>query len=651
MFFLLVLWVLFIPSLYAESLDGTSNVIYKETHHVFRHNDTVNGFVHLKNGFTVLPGSALFMETACPVSGGIDLRGTGTLVLEKSLILDGVVSFSDSGKIYGNGTSLILHNDLIIPHNKVLHCQGQLTINGNGNSLYFDKASQLMLDNLSSLTLKNMHIIIAQSFDGQPALNISSPLSSLTLDNVILDLGSNLNINQGHLFVKNDVVVTGTNALLYNTPSSSYILSGSRLYFDSATTFSYTPAANVKDLVRFKDATSRLFLNGCSLKTSSTGMVLDKGNLICNNAVEIDSFAENLKNDITTEQTVNIGATVNFVRWSPDGRYLAIGSELSGYQLMIIRYEQDSYSLIDYVSYGTGVKVLNWSPDGKFLAVGSTLSGAQVKIYGFNGSSLSYITSIDASSDVTHVAWSPDGRYLAFTRLTNNYGLIYFFDGVVCSLWSGFHIGTDTPSSYCVAWAPSGLYLCSAGTRAGSHIRYFRFSSSESPLIGSISYGGEGYYMDHVSWSPDGKYVLIGGNWSIAVFRLFSDGSLGSQIASADHSGSLYDAMWAPSGTLVALGLSDGLEIWRFSPGSGIVIKDITTSAVNTVAFSPDGQRLAWSEGTNINVSRLMCNASLPVEDYRNNAITFGSTTQGLDVTILSGARLNVRGNIILHNE
>ena len=650
MFFLLALWVLFIPSVYAESLDGTSNVIYKETHHVFRNNDTVTGFVNLKNGFTILPGAALFMETACPISGAIDLRGTGTLVLKKSLILDGVISLSDSGKIYGNGTSLILHNDVTIPQNKVLHCQGQLTINGNGNTLYFDKASQLMLDNLSSLTLKNMHIIIEQSFDGQPSLNISSPLSSLTLDNVILDLGSNLSINQGHLFVKNDVVVTGTNALLYNTPSSSYILSGSKLYFDIATTFSYTPAANAQDLMRFKDSSSRLFLNGCSLKTSSTGMLLDKGNLICSNGVEVDSFAENLKNDITTEQTVNIGATVNFVRWSPDGRYLAVGSELSGYELMIIRYWHDSYALVDYVSYGAGVKVLNWSPDGKFLAVGSALSGAQVKIYGFNGASLSYITSIDASSDVTHVAWSPDGRYLAFTRLSNNLGQIYFFDGTTCTYWCYFHIGTLTPSSYCVAWAPSGLYLCSAGTKGGSHFRCFRFSSSESQLIGSVSYGADGYFLDHVSWSPDGKYILMGGNWGIAIFLVFSDGSLGSQVSSTDHSGNLYDAMWSPSGTLVALGLSDGLEIWRFSPGSGIVIKDITTSAVNTVAFSPDGQRLVWSEGTNINVSRLMCNASLPVENYRNNAITFGSAAHGLDVTILSGARLNVRGNIVLNN-
>ncbi len=77
--------------------------------------------------------------------------------------------------------------------------------------------------------------------------------------------------------------------------------------------------------------------------------------------------------------------TVNSVDWSPDGKYLAVGGEISGttdFDLFVYRFDRGTESLtqVDAVNPDGGstsdtVNSVNWSPDGKYLAVGGNISG------------------------------------------------------------------------------------------------------------------------------------------------------------------------------------------------------------------------------------------------------------------------------------
>ncbi len=334
----------------AASLDGTASVKYQTSPYVFRDGDTARGVVCFANGFTVVPGtnhgSNLFLDTNISISGGIDLRGTSTLTLLRDVMLDNGVTFSDSGCIYSFGSSLIMNGNLTIPANKVLHCGGKLVIDGNGNTLTLGSGAQLFLDNAATLTLRNMVVKTTHQYPGAPALTISSTLSKLALDNVMLNLSDDLYVNRGSLFIHNDVMVTGTSALVYRSTSPSYIASQGCLYFDNGTTFSYAPACTNKDLIVMADASSTLVLDGCSLKCTNTGMRLTKGRLYMDTKVALDSAADMIIN--TTTPAISIGSVSTADRpqasaWSPDGKYVSVANYSSRtLQVFSINYLVDS---------------------------------------------------------------------------------------------------------------------------------------------------------------------------------------------------------------------------------------------------------------------------------------------------------------------
>ena len=69
----------------ADSIDGTVFAKYVTNHYVFHNNGnawTARGWVRFNNGFTIMPLGSVIMDTLTTVSGGFDLRDTGTLIFE-----------------------------------------------------------------------------------------------------------------------------------------------------------------------------------------------------------------------------------------------------------------------------------------------------------------------------------------------------------------------------------------------------------------------------------------------------------------------------------------------------------------------------------------------------------------------------------------
>jgi len=282
-------------NLFSSSIDGTSSVKYLTANQVFHNGEYARGYVSFKSGATILSNAIASFNTQEPFTGGLDLRSTGTLSLEGDLILDLNFSLSGSGVISGNGKTIFLNENLTIPDNSVIHISTNTAIDGQGKNLVFGRRGKIFVDANITLTLRNLSII--QNFNNptDPCLRLAALTSKLALYNVEMDLSQDFLFPQGQLFIHGDVAITGTSAFIYQSTQPSFITSGATLAFAQNTTFDFSPPTGgtpqllAKDFLMMQDATSKLILDSCSLKTTSTGLRLTKGQIVFDNKVTVSS--------------------------------------------------------------------------------------------------------------------------------------------------------------------------------------------------------------------------------------------------------------------------------------------------------------------------------------------------------------------------
>jgi len=304
----LIFCTMLVTQSHASNIILADNVAkIQPVHQVLHDGEKVQGFVRLGGGLTVLAAATGTMDTCLSVSGALDLRDTGILKLLGDLYLDSSVSLSGGGNIKAHGNTIFMSNDLTLPPSKVLNFTNNAVIDGRGHDLIIDTNSQISLDPTVSVTLKNMNIKNKRNGPTTPPIVMDATTSQLTLDDVILAPVNDFNFLQGQLFIKNDVIFTGTSALVYKSTMPCCIAQNSCLYFDTNTTFSYAPASTNKDLIVMTDPTSTLYLDGCDLKTTYTGLRLTTGRLICDNKINFYSYATTERQTQTMSNTLIFG--------------------------------------------------------------------------------------------------------------------------------------------------------------------------------------------------------------------------------------------------------------------------------------------------------------------------------------------------------
>ena len=647
----------------ATSIDGTSGVVTKSSHYVFRDGDTATGFVRFGNGFTIVPGtnhaSNMCLDTCISVSGGVDLRSTSTLTLLGDLTLDNDITFSSSGYIKSYGSHINLGGNLTIQRDTVLHCRGQLIIDGNGHTLYLNPHAQLFLDDAATVTLRNMVISTSLDFPGQPAINLATPSTKLALDDVELALGNDFNFKQGQLFIHNDVAVTGTSAFIYSSTVPSYIASHGCWYFDLGTTFSYAPASTSNDLIVMSDASSELALNGCTLKATHTGMRLTKGRMFFDNKVTVNDINENKIN--TTTPCTQVGSNVttgNYPRavsWSPDGKYIAVVNA-NGYTLQIFLFSGATPVQVgSSVATGTGPLSVVWSPDGKYIAVVNYWSDT-LQIFAFSGG-----TPVQVGSNVTtgtraySVAWSPDGKYIAVVNYISNTLRIFAFSGGTPVQVGSDVTTSDNPTE--VVWSPDGKYI--AVVNQGGHtLQVFAFSGGTPVQVGSAVATGSDPFS--VSWSPDGKYIAVShyGGAAFNVLQVFSfSGTTPTQVGSnVTTEAQPQSCAWSPDGKYIVVVTFAGqaIQIFSFLGGTPTQVgSNVSTSgkAHSYCPWSPNGRYIVViiPESNILQVFSVNYQPDTSTPTL-SNCITLGNSAQGatadVAVHVLGRARVEVTGMV-----
>lgn len=180
------------------------------------------------------------------------------------------------------------------------------------------------------------------------------------------------------------------------------------------------------------------------------------------------------------------------------------------------------------------IQSVNWSPDGKYLAVGGSISGTtnqDLFVYKFDRleGSLTVVDSVNPElpglGDTIHGAiWSPDGKYLAvggiMTGGSTNSLFMYRFDPVTETLIETDAVNPDgggLDSIFAVDWSPDGRYLAVGGSivgTTGNDLFVYRFDRLTEKLTAVNSVAPDGStsaIVATVNWSPDGDFLAVGG--------------------------------------------------------------------------------------------------------------------------------------------
>jgi WD40 repeat protein len=681
----------------ADSIDGTQFAKYCTNNHVFHNNVmpwTARGWVRFNDGFTVMPQASVLMDTLTTVSGGMDLRDTGMLILNNDLYLAHNVTLTNGGSIKGRSSStgqantIFMGGDLMLSgttYVRTLHIMsdwsnsgttGDLIIDGCGHTLDIQDRAQIFVDTNVTLTLRNMTIKTGPKSLNNPAIQLAAMGSKLALDNVMFDLGTDFYFPHGQIFVHNEVAVTGTSAFVYQSPMPSYITSGATWSFEQGTTFSVAPSTFTdcpftvnntytnNNFIVFADATAALSLNGCSFQTTFTGLRLSKGMVLFDNKVAIDTMA-GVDLDSTTPATEigtggAAGSSPQSVVWSPDSRYLAVACYSSN-MLHVYRFDGSSVP----IEIGTGAAAsspsysVSWSPDGRYLAV-VCYSAHKLRIYRFNGSSVPVEigTGVAAVSQPRSVSWSPDGRYLAVACYGSHMLRVYRFDGssVPVEIGTGF-VAYTRPIS--VSWSPDGRYLAVA-CYTSHMLRVYRFDGSSVPVeIGTGVSTGNPSYPKSVVWSPDGRYLAVVGSVddTLRVYR-FDGSSVPVEIGvGVSASSDPESVVWSSDGRFLAVACrnSDILREYRFDGSSMPVEIGTGVSAgfgPQSVKWSPDGRFLAVACNGDFTLHVYSCNyvySGQPAQGF-SNGLLFGDKAKGAaydaNVQVLGGATVSIKGAV-----
>ncbi len=233
------------------------------------------------------------------------------------------------------------------------------------------------------------------------------------------------------------------------------------------------------------------------------------------------------------------------------------------------------------------IHTVAWSPNGRLIASGGDDATVQiwdaltgVRVVAYRGH----------TGPVYGVAWSPDGKLVASASADST---VHVWEAANASLLINFsqHEGPV----HALAWSPDGQRIASGSDDRTIKLWYARLGSNV------ITYGYQGGFTWALAWSPDGRYIVAGDSRGVA-YVFTSSGELSDPrfpngagyLVYAKHSDSIETVAWSPNGQRIASGALDKrVQVWDAFSGDQVVPHTGQTQGISSLSWSRDGGRIA----------------------------------------------------------
>jgi WD40 repeat protein len=309
------------------------------------------------------------------------------------------------------------------------------------------------------------------------------------------------------------------------------------------------------------------------------------------------------------------------LKWSPDGCSLAAG--LGSGQVTLLNSD-DLAKVKSWKAHPKALAAMAWSPKGDRIATGgqdaSSPGGGKLKIWDTAGKLTAEAAGGAYSVDL--IEYGPDGTAIATAsgkhlKVWDESGtLTHAFDPLSSTIsgvkWRGsqerlattsyggvhlWEVGLATPKRH-YEWkgslisleiSPGGKWIAAGCQDQSVHI--WKATSGED-----LEMSGYPTKVRAICWSPDGRFLVTGGGADITIWDFSGKGPAGSKpmvrpghvdvpVAFAFRPG--FDAQ------LASIGKDGAFFLWDLKSGKKPIKLGVKTVAASSLAWSPDGTRLA----------------------------------------------------------
>lgn len=290
----------------------------------------------------------------------------------------------------------------------------------------------------------------------------------------------------------------------------------------------------------------------------------------------------------TLEKSIGQGIAQT-VDWSPDGASFAIGTTLK-----VDLYDSSSLQVTGAIEMGQAAELVKFSPDGRLLAI--ALGEGSVQIWDVTQPQRLHTLSVVNLGWYPSLSWtlafSPDSARLAvagdktiYLLDTGSGELIDTFPGHDDSIVA---LSFDTTGNILLAASSSQAFVRELSTRELLYPPIALPESAKSIMLA----GTDGKFMtisSSVEYNNYLAYATFFNSWDLATGGQKSDYQVSRSL--------LYGVAASPKGGKIALGGDGRIDIWDASANRVVHTLKADQGWVRELAISPDGSRLISISG------------------------------------------------------
>ncbi len=216
------------------------------------------------------------------------------------------------------------------------------------------------------------------------------------------------------------------------------------------------------------------------------------------------------------------------------------------------------------------------------------------------------------SDSVSAVAWSPDGKRIASGSADKTVQVWDAANGGHVFTYTG-HSGTGKFGGVsAVAWSPNGQRIASGSGNPNTAVQVWDAANGGHVF----TYRGHAglFFVSAVAWSPDGKSIAsVGFVPSPPTLMLVGEvqvwaantGTDAWTYMSSSYNDNVNTVAWSPDGRRIASGSGEyqgnnhTVQVWDAADGANVFTYRGHSNAVFAVAWSPDGKRIASGSDDN----------------------------------------------------